>query len=180
MDVQQALEDAEKIFQTFYKRCHKTRKTLNFTWPEILIEAGSAEAQLYRSNKWESDLKKFNDYKHRAEAPQNLMVVPGVKLEDENGNLIKFYGTKRKQKLFPSKIAVLGNLLGLQVNLNNSKGIREGDKRLYEFRIQGAKLAAAIDPETRQTLLIIYTEKSGICFIIYGDELEIEPEGIVG
>jgi hypothetical protein len=61
---------ARRMFEDFNARGSKRRYEMGFGWPTQMQEVGQAKAQMYRSNKWKSDPKDYEDYKHIAESYQ--------------------------------------------------------------------------------------------------------------
>ncbi len=169
------LDQAKEIFKIFTKRESTNQYKYNFDWPKTMKYVGAAEAELYSSNKWEKDLRKYNEYKHVAEAPQYCYCTKNFSIL-ENGKEVKMYGDDYQLKGFPSYITILGDLLGIQVNLFNNRKLL--DERLYEVQINNAKLGA-FKFSNNVPGLVIYNNKS-VIMVITGDELDIKKEGIIG
>lgn len=176
---------AEKTYRTFYKRGSSYEVEVANQWPSRLQEVGAGKAELYRSNKWQKNLKEYEDYKHVVEGSRTLYVVPGwlvhygqpSKKLDVCGPYVTLEGP------LPRHITRLGPLLGLQVHLFQEGAAGEPrlepDQGYYEIAVAHASLAAAKHPKTGDTFLAIY-DRHGIHAVLVGGELGITADGIVG
>lgn len=174
--------DAQEMFNKFHARSSKRRVTMDFGWPKKVQKVGSAEAQMYRSNKWKMNARDYEDYKHIAEGHQSCYVVPGFLKDFETGKNLKVHGSKENLSgPMPKFFTVLAPLIGIQLRLYNSSGrLPKGENNLYEVRVDRGFLGGAKCVQTGATFLIVYTKAGGIGMIITGDELDIEKDGIVG
>jgi hypothetical protein len=175
--------EAKKIRETFVDRNATKTTRLKFGWPESLKEVGSCEAVMYSSDKWRTD-GKLVDYKHVAEGPQKLAVVPGL-IKDEDGYPLKTAGSDVKLGgSMPDSIAALAHLLGIQCRLYKRSGgklaLPKGDEGLFQLDLKGCMLGAAKHPDTKQTFLVIYSEEDGVLGVITGSKLDVLKDGIVG
>lgn len=183
MPVVDTEEDAVEMFEVFHARGAKRRTKFGFGWPKRVQAVGEAKAQLYRSNKWKSNPRHFEDYKHVAEAPQTCYVVPGF-LRDESGkHPLKVTGDyfDLSEEEMPKHFTVLASLIGVQIRLYDSDGrLPRGDQGLYEVTVPRGMLGAAKFPGSEEAFLIVYTKLGGIHMLITGKELDIERDGITG
>lgn len=173
-------EQAEKTFRTFMARDHKRHVPMSFSWPRTMQEIGVGKAVMYRSNKWKSNPKEFEDYKHIAESEQAVYVTPGFLREWSNPRQkIEVYGPMVKlQEPMPSHFAVLAPLLGVQLRLSGPGSSDESD--LFEVVIKHGMLGAAVHPETKEPFIFVYTTAGGVHMLLTGKELDVEKDGIVG
>lgn len=179
-------EVAEKTFEVFHKRPMSEEIPVADRWPARMQEVGIGQAELYRSNKWKKDLRKYEEYKHIVEASRSLYVEPGWLREWGNpkrqlsviGPMVTCEGP------MPQYITRLGPLLGLQVRLyregpDGEPYVPGGDENLYEIVASRAYLAAGHYPGTGEVFLVVY-DAGGIRALLTGDELDVREEGIVG
>lgn len=173
---------AIEMFETFHDRPFRRRVKFNFGWPKVFEEIGSAQAQMYRSNKWKKNAREFEDYKHIAEGPQRCFAIPGFLRDARTNKGIKTYGEEYEfPEPMPTHITILGKLIGVQVRLFDEKGkLPRGEENLFEVTIPYGMLAGARFPDNEEPFLAIYTQNEGVCMLIVGDELDIEKDGIVG
>ncbi len=173
-------KEARKTFEVFHDRESRRKVPMNFTWPTKVQEIGQAVAQMYRSNKWKSNLKDFEDYKHIAEAFQFCYVVPGFLREFTSDRPLKVYGPKHEvEGPMPEHFTILAPLIGIQIRLYDSK-LKLPEDNLYEVVVPRGMLGGAKHPKTGEPFLFVYTKTEGIGMLITGDELDIEKDGIVG
>ena len=181
-----SIDDAREIRRTFQDREPSKVQTFRWKWPRRMVEVGTCEAVMYSSDKWRDDGVSV-DYKHVAEGPQTLLVVPGFLRDfhsprtqlDVPGRVVDLNGE------MPDAFAVLARILGLQARLFVDDGdgdlyLPNGDETLYQVDVANAWLGAAKHPETGEKFLIVYTEAGGVCAIVTGEILDVKRDGIVG
>lgn len=175
-------DKAKDIFETFHAKESRRQVSFPFNWPRQMQEVGRAIAQLYRSNKWKMNPRDFEDYKHIAEAPQRLYVVPGFLQDAEDGGPLKVYGPKiTLPEEMPKHFSILATLIGVQARLYEPNGkLPRGDNGLYEIAVKHGMLGAARFPDNDEPFLFVYTKQGGVHMLITGTELDIEKDGIVG
>ena len=176
-------EQAEQTFRTFMARDHKRHTPMKFSWPKRMQEVGTGKAVMYRSNKWKSNPREFEDYKHVAEAEQAVYVVPGFLRDWGNPReKLKVYGPMVALKEpMPQHFAVLAPLLGVQLRLSGPNGRPiQGEDGLFEVVIKHGMLGAAVHPKTKEPFIFVYTTSGGVHMLLTGSELDIEKDGIVG
>lgn len=178
--------EAVRLFETFTARGHKRKSEMPFGWPEKVQRVGHAVAELYRSNKWKSDLSNYEDYKHIAESPHVCYVVPGFLRQKESPSTgLKVHGpivnvSEVIGSPAPQHFAVLAPLLGIQLRLHDAHGeFLPEDKGLYEITVAHAHLGAARPIKGRGAFLFVYT-KAGVHMIIAGKQLDVLADGITG
>lgn len=179
-------DEATRLFETFTARSRRQSTEMPFDWPAKVQRVGVAVAELYRSNKWKSDLKDFEDYKHIAESAHTCYVVPGFLREKGNAtkplrvhgpvvNTAKVIGSPA-----PRHFAILAPLLGIQLHLDGPGGRpMSEDKGLFEITVAHAHLGAARPRSGWGAFLFVYTQ-SGVHMIIAGKQLNVEADGITG
>ena len=186
MRVTENRDTAVKLFETFTARGMKKEQAMPFTWPTRVRRVGTAVAELYRSNKWKSDLKDFEDYKHIAESHHNCFVVPGFLREKGNSSRgLPVHGptvnvSELIQSPAPQYFAVLAPLLGIQLHLDGPDGSpMDEEDGLYEVSVAHAHLGATRTVRGGHAFLFVYTQ-AGVHMIITGDELDVTADGITG
>lgn len=149
-------------------------------WPSCLIEAGRVLATSYSSTKWDKD-GKANEYKHLAESPCALHVVPGL-LKGR-----RICGPRRDVRdSMPAHITELAPLIAVTAKLYTDEDqhgegtLSSGDKGVFDIVIQHAVLFCGGIPGTSEEFLAIATPKDGVVALITGDKLRVTKDGIVG
>lgn len=180
-------DQAIRIRETFQNAPAEHETEMPWDWPHSLRLVGEAYAVMYRSNKWKKNKTEYESYKHICESrkPWKLYAVPGFVIEHQRGGVIPFYGESFETPLsqMPASFAELANFLGIQCRLLEKRGGRvvmpTGDERLVEIQLARAKLAAG-KTKNGKTFLTVYIESEGPKLIIFGTELDVEKDGIVG
>lgn len=178
---------AASIYETFMARPHQRELAFNWSWPKRMQEVGVGQAEMYRSNKWQSNLDVFEEYKHVAEGPRLTYVVPGTLREWGDSNIrLKLHGRYcQPVSPMPKHFAILAPILGVQLRLWVPSGggklyIPNGDEGLYEVRYQHAYMGGAKHPKTDEPFVFVFTHSAGILMLMTGDELEIGADGLAG
>lgn len=170
-------EDARRMRQTFMDREPESEARQPFTWPPELQEVGRCLSLMYRSDKW---TKRWEDYKHVAEFPQEFLCERSF-LETWDGKILPVHGPLVEMPdVMPRHFAFLSDLIGVQVHLYgaNDKLAKEDAARI-EIRVPRARLGGARLPDTGMPFLFVYTTQ-GVHAIVTGPELDVEKDGIVG
>jgi hypothetical protein len=185
IEVVDTLDDAKKMRSTFMARSAGKNRELSWGWPGEMKHVGRCLAVMYTSDKW-YDVGDYEDYKHIAEAPQDILFADGFALSfaESRRDAVKLYG--RSVELtppMPRHFAELAPLLGMQVQLYGPGGKklgRNGD-RLLEIEIARGLLGGARHPDSGEAFLVIYKQgAAGVLAIVTGRELDVEKDGIVG
>ena len=173
---------ARRMYEEFHAKVPKRRQHYDFGWPKKMQEVGRAQAQMYRSNKWQMDPNVTEDYKHIAEAPQKCFVVPGFLRTFRENSPLEVYGPVYDVvEPMPKHITVLAPLIGIQVRLyNKDLKLPRGNSGLFEIEVPHGMLGSANDPKSGEPFLVVYTRRGGVHMIITGKELDVERDGIVG
>ncbi len=168
---------ARDIRETFHDSPMERVEELRWSWPKRVDEIGTSHAVAYKSDKWKRK-GDYEDYKHLSEGKQRVMLHPDFDVRGYFGKQgPKIYAESMKLDRMPDAIAVLGDFLGIQVELDDADGNPSGD--IYHINVVRAKLAGAKHPVTGQTFLIVYTPND-LCMIVTGTILDIQKDGIVG
>lgn len=181
LEVADTREAAKKMRQTFMDRPPKGEKRLGWGWPPEMRRVGKGLAVMYTSDKWHDD-GDFTDYKHIAEAPQDVLFTPSFSVRGDGRRGVALHGELvTLVEPMPSHVALLAPFLGLQVHLYDEGGAlrRNRDDRLVEIEIPRARLGGTRHPETNEPFLVIYREAEILC-LITGKELDVEKDGISG
>lgn len=175
---------ARETFETFHRRPSRRRMPMNFEWPSSMIEAGAGRAELYRSNKWKSNLSEFEQYKHIVESDRTILVVPGVLRTRDGRKALPLCGdVVCFEEPMPRDFSRLGPLQGVQIQLlscDRDEPYMSDGTNIYEIDFAHGWLAAAEHPTTKETILFVYTEDDGVRMVLTGSELAVERDGIVG
>lgn len=179
--------EAKKLREDFYAKPTDPKRTTNFSWrwPTELVEVGECLGTLYRSNKWKKKRDEYEDYKHRSESEQRLYVVPS-KLPELRALGIPLVGPTEKiqKEILPATFAELALFMGFQVRLYQEEEDRryflpDGDEGLYEFTVNHSLLGAGRCKDGT-TFLVNYRKHDGPYCFVFGVELDVERDGIVG
>ena len=179
-------KDAKSMRETFQAASSTRERSFDWNWPAEMREVGRCVAIMYTSDKWQSD-GSFEDYKHVAEAPQEALVVPGflVDYHDSSKGWTTYGPTVELDEEMPKHFAILTELLGIQLRLYSGMK-RNGEGKLprsggnVEVRIAKAMLGGARMPDSHEPFLFVYTASAGVHCMIFGKELDVEKDGIVG
>jgi len=189
MKIVDTREDAVRLFKTFHSRNPRREFEVPWSWPKTMIYAGGGpmHAEAYESNKWQSDLKEYDDYKHVAESVRRVYVKPGWLRQWENQNaVIPLVGERvAVTGEMPKHFAVIGPLIHVQFRLfeRDARGrlaLPKGDENLYEVRCRGGMMGMSEFPETGRKFLFVYSPEGGIAMVLTGAHLDIGADGIEG
>lgn len=195
----QAESIARNISETFKDRPVETEETLDFDWPDKLQEVGESVGVAYDSDKWKprgpGGRRDSEVYKHIAESRNRIYAEPGL-LQPDIGLELKPIGPKlslreasqRGSIVMPESFAVLGRFIECNVILHTAgtdqapRRATSGDKGVVTFSVKHGMLGASKMKRDGklQPFLFVYRPDFGVYFIITGDELDIERDGIVG
>jgi hypothetical protein len=179
-------DQAEQMFRTFHARQPRRQVPMRWSWPRRMQEIGAGTAEMYRSNKWKRNPRRFEDYKHLAEGPRATYVTAGFLREwgqpqrrvAVQGDWVNFTAP------MPRHFTILAPLLGVQLRLYARQAGGElylpSDDNLWEVRVSRGMLGAAEHPETGETFLFVYTQSGGVHMLMAGQQLQIGADGIEG
>lgn len=190
---------ARIITEVFKDRPVETEETLDFDWPDVVQEVGEPLGVAYDSDKWKprnGDGRRESEvYKHIRESRNRIYVEPGL-LQPDTGFDFEPIGPRLSLKeasrhgeiIMPDSFAVLGRFVECNVVLHTSgtdeapRRATSGDKGVVTFSVKHGMLGASkMRRDGRlQPFLFVYRPDFGVYFIITGDELDIERDGIVG
>ena len=174
---------ARALRETFTARPAEWVETFDWQWPGELHEVGECLGVMYKSDKWKKK-GNYEDYKHVSEAEQRLYLAPGFELAGRDGKPLKVAAELERVPpgMMPDTIATLALFMGIQCRLYERRGrelyLPNGDAGLFEFHVPHAKLAAG-KTQNGTTFLSVY-DKTGPCCLVFGVELDVEKDGIVG
>jgi hypothetical protein len=176
-------DGAAAIRETFMDRPAEWKDTFDWSWPKSVKKVGECLAVMYRSDKWKRK-GSFEDYKHRAEAPQTLYFTSLCNIAGEDGKPLGAAGKSESiTSRLPSTVATLAHFMGIQCRFYKKRGsslyLPNSDDDFFEFHIPHAKLAAGktLDGET---FLVVFKDREGPYCFVFGDDLDVEKDGIVG
>ena len=192
--------NAVAMRETFVARAVEHETTFAFGWPEKMQQIGDSLAVAYASDKWKpkgkNGRREVELYKHLSESRNRIFSLPGLvrarempdRRIDTVGPLVSFYDCP-----LPRHFAVLGLFKEVNVQLYTEgsssdpgfgadeddgvvtltvrHGMLGGGQMLWSKNENGA---------SDEPFLFVYTEQDGVMFIIVGENLDIEKDGIVG
>lgn len=197
----EATDIAKNIARTFKDRDVETERALDFGWPDVIQEVGESLGVAYDSDKWKprdtSGRRDSEVYKHIAESRNRIYAEPGLIRPPENLGLpIETIGPKLSLKkasqsgaiVMPKDFAELGRFMEANVVLHTGGTSarpelpKRGDKGVVTLSVKHGMLGASKMKRhgKLQPFLFVYHPEHGVYFIITGDELDIEKDGIVG
>ena len=197
----EAEDIAKNIATTFKDRPVESEEVLDFDWPDVIQEVGESLGVAYDSDKWKpkgANGKRDSEvYKHIAESRNRIYAEPSlIRPGQDIGLDLKPIGPKISLKrasesgdiVMPESFAVLGRFMEANVVLHTSgtdqKPVRDsrGNKGVVTFSVKHGMLGASkMRRGTKlQPFLFVYRRDFGVYFIITGDDLDIEKDGIVG
>lgn len=192
--VYDAAELAEDLARTFTGRKGPVpARQLGFRWPATWQHVGDSLAVAYLSDKWDRD---WTMYKHLAESRNRALVVPGLLHEFDDPRVQRRTIGPRVSLVdvpMPKDWAVLARFeeLNLQLHTHGSNERPEfgedEDDGVVKVVVRHAWLAGSLiqwsevdEDRPNQPFLCIFTKGAGPLALIVGEELDIEPDGIVG
>ena len=197
----EAAEIARNISTTFKDRPVEYEEEFSFDWPDVVQQVGDSLGVAYASDKWKpkgkSGKREIEVYKHIAESRNRIFAVPGViRAEGDLGRTLKTIGpyvslaksSAGGRLLMPESFAVLGIFKEANVVLHIEGTDDEpefGDHKddgVITLSVKHGMLGASkmkVDGQLTP-FLFVYTPEDGVYFIIIGEELDIEKDGIVG
>lgn len=178
-------EEAIRIRETFQNKPAQWEETFDWSWPTSVREIGVGEAVMYRSNKWKKNPRDYESYKHVCESktPWRLFAVNDFSIQ---GHRLVGASVRWNREKMPDTVAILALFLAVQVRLfeRDSGGIflpdgGDGEDGRHQIEISNAKLAAG-RTKSGECFLCIYVASEGPKLFLFGEELDVEKDGIVG
>lgn len=166
------LQKAVKLRETFMDRNHSSVRRMQWSWPDDMIEVGTCEAILYKSDKWQKDGREV-DYKHVSEGPQRLLICESMaEMDDLRGPWVDL-------EKMPDSFAVLAKSLGIQARLYADDSGTKFQKDYVEMRFPRGSMLGAGRLRNGDTFCFVYGQ-SGVFALVVGDKLDVLKDGIVG
>lgn len=198
----EAQDIAKDIAETFKDRPVEREERLDFDWPDKLQMFGESLGVAYDSDKWKpkgsnGGARQSELYKHIAESPNRIYADPSlIKLEGVGGKGGRTIGprislkqlSKRSNLVMPQHFAILGRFMEcncvLHTHGTDSEPSlpRSTDDGCVTLTVRHGMLGASqFQREGKaQPFLFVYHPTDGVYFLITGDELDIQKDGIVG
>ena len=195
--VYDARELAKNMRERFVDRPVEREFRLAAEWPDAMHAVGDSLAVAYASDKWqpprEDGSREILDYKHLAESRNRVLILPGL--------LHDFYRTSRPWPVIgpmvalpdpmPDSFAWLGffeeaNLQLYTRGSDEDPGFGGPDDGVVKLTVRHGMLGGSYLPASagrrgkKEPFLFVYTERDGILFIVVGEKLDVEKDGIVG
>lgn len=185
---------ARKMTETFKSRPVSEKKTIRHDWPVRWQHVGDSLAVAYSSDKWRPT-GDFKLYKHLAESRNRAYCVPGFLRDPDNtkklwpaiGPIISIDDVPMPRDC--SDLALFEEL-DLQLHVTGDDDEPEfGDDEsdgVVKVMIKHAKLGGGfvrwsqVSRRRDVPFLFVYTEDDGPLVMIFGDELDVLADGIVG
>jgi hypothetical protein len=175
---------AKKLRETFTAQPSHHAYDLSHDWPKRWKYVGRTLSFAYSSDKWKRK-PEFDQYKHLAEAEQDLYASPaawdGLIGEPAEANY-----------QLPTAIAELSLLIFFEAQLFVGRAgvFGEGDRGVTRVTVPGGVLYGGYaknprysfmsgEPKT-EPFLAVATKADGVLFVVTGAELDIERDGITG
>jgi len=193
-----AREIAKNYTKTFKDREVEYEKKVKFTWPRYLQHVGANLGQGYDSDKWKKGSlgrREWELYKHVAESRNKLLCVPGFLADEETGTKIKTIGPVFDTFSWPMPDSFADLALFSEANIqlhtvgtDSAPGFGRGQNNgIVAVAVRHACIGCSKILWSRedsrakdQPFLFVYTERDGVMFMVVGDTLDVEKDGIVG
>lgn len=193
-------ELAANMRETFTARPVQYETEFDMDWPASMQHIGDSLAVAYASDKWKPKKKngrrELELYKHLAESRNRIFCYPGsVYLADSPSERLECIGPRVSFEgvPMPDSFAELARFEEVNVQLytegtdaDPAFGAGE-DNGVMTLTVRHGHLGGSFirwgqlkKKRKAQPFLFVYTESDGIMFIIVGDDLAVEKDGIVG
>lgn len=191
--IYEANEVATEYVEKFHARPVREKREYEFSWPSRLQFVGESLAVAYASDKWK-DKGDYELYKHLAESPNRAYVQPGLLRDWDSESPLKTIGpmVSFAKCPLPAQFALLGFFEEANFRLHvggTNKAPKFGkheDDGCVAVSIGNAMLGASkirwsqTSDREDQPFLFVFTKSEGPLILITGEELDVEPDGIVG
>ena len=193
-----AREIAKNYAKTFKDRDVEYEKKVKFKWPRFLQHVGDNLGQAYDSDKWKPGAlgkREWELYKHVAESRNKFLCVPGFLAEEDSGSQVKTIGPTFDTYSWPMPNAFADLALFTEANIqlhttgkDSSPGFGRGaNNGIVSVAVRHGYIGASMILWSRedkyakdQPFLFVYTESDGVMFLVVGESLDVEKDGIVG
>lgn len=189
-----AEEEIVAMRERFAHRPVERSVTYDFDFPPQMRAVGDSLAVEYQSDKWKdfgpNGRRPTELWKHLAESRNRVLALPGVICDpDLNkwptiGPLVSLDGAPITRQQ-----AYIGLLEGLCLKLHTAGSNarpefgKHEDDGVIHLRVKHAHVSGILIKWARRVAkpaLVVYTAHDGVMFLIVGEELAIERDGIVG
>jgi hypothetical protein len=184
--------------ETFADRPVESTEKFKFGWPSTMQNVGDSLAVAYASDKWKpkgkSGVREVELYKHLAESRNRLLATKDVIVDyDDHSKAWPVRGPNVSLAScpMPEHFAVLGLFEEIVIQLHDAgddakpRFTRNPD--IIHVSVKHAYLGGSyvqwsqIDSSRRdEPFIFVYTKSDGVMFVIFGDKLDVEKDGIVG
>lgn len=188
---------ARKMRETFVDRPVEREIPYDIDWPVVMQNVGDSLAVAYASDKWQPktrDGKRLAElYKHLAESRNRCLAREGV--------LVDYYARSKRWPVIgprvsfdganlwmPDTFALLGRFEEIDLCLHTTGtdddprfGSHEDDGVVHVSVRHGYLGGSMMKAGRRhEPFLFVFTKGDGVMFIVLGEQLGIEKDGIVG
>jgi len=187
---------AKTMSETFKDRPVEFEEKFSFDWPPVMQHIGDSLAVAYDSDKWRSkDAQGKRDwtlYKHLAESRNRIFCRPGIVQWEGRGGKLDAIGphVDFSDVPMPDSFAILALFKEVNVCLyvdgtDDEPILGNGDDGVVTLTIANGMLGGSfirwseISDREDQIFLFVFNEE-GVAFLIIGDELDVEKDGITG
>jgi hypothetical protein len=191
---------AKSMRETFVNRPVERRDTVNFGWPAHMQNIGDSLAVAYASDKWQqrdsSGRREVELYKHLAESRNRALAAPDVlydRYEPSSRWPVIGPTVSLADCPMPKHFAALGLFEEINLKLHTGgtdaspKFGRSKDAGVVHCQVRNGYLGGSkilwsrLDPRRDdEPFIFVYTKDAGVMFLVTGNRLDIEKDGIVG
>lgn len=195
-----AIEIASKMRETFADRPVERRERLSFSWPSVMQNVGDSLAVAYASDKWKqlgaSGKREVELYKHLAESRNVCLAAPGVmydRLDPSTRWTVIGPMVSLASCPMPKHFAVLGLFEEIDLKLHTGgtdeapRFGRSADSGVVHVQVRNGHLGGSKILWSRlgsdrkdEPFIFVYTKDAGVMFMVFGEQLDVEKDGIVG
>jgi len=195
-----AADIAKSMREKFADRAVERRETMDFGWPAVMQNVGDSLAVAYASDKWKpkdkSGRREVELYKHLAESRNRALAAPNImydRFDPAAAWTVIGPHVSLADCPMPRHFAVLGLFEEIDLKLHTGGTDesphfgRSADAGVVHVSagyayLGGSKILwSRIDPKRKdEPFIFVYTKDAGVMFLVIGDELDIEKDGIVG